>query len=448
MNGVDAVVGDEAGVKQGTPGRDPQYRLLNAMFAAAIDSAQSHRCVPAHLPSPPKGRTVVVGAGKAAAAMAQAVERDWSGPLSGVVVTRYGHGAACHRITVLEAGHPIPDEAGIKATRRIIEAVSGLGPDDLVICLISGGGSALLPAPPRGVSLDDERQLAQALLRSGASIAEMNCVRKHVSMIKGGRLAAAAAPARIVTLVISDVPGDDPSTIASGPTIPDPTTREDALRIIARHGIDAPQAILDWLARPESETPKPTAGTVPDCRMIATPRLALEAAARIAANGGYTPFILGDAIEGEARDVGLVHANTVHRILEHGQPVAAPCVLLSGGETTVTVRGQGRGGRNVEFLLSLLIGLRSVVGVSALAADTDGIDGTEDNAGAMIDDTSLDRARSLGFDAAEFLQRNDAYSFFEATGDLVVTGPTFTNVNDFRAIVIDAPSSSQEHGPR
>lgn len=434
--------------RDGTSDRGPHDRLLRAMFSAAVDSALPLHCVPPHLPSPPTGRTVVVGAGKAAAAMARAVEQHWQGPLSGVVVTRYGHAVRCDQIAVLEAGHPVPDQAGVEAAGRIIEAVSGLDPEDLVLCLISGGGSALLPALPPGVSLGDEQELARALLHSGATVAEMNCVRKHISLIKGGRLAEAAAPARVVTLVISDVPGDDPSTIASGPTVPDATTSEEALRIIANRGIDVPPAIRDWLERPESETPNPQAVAVPDCRMIATPQLALEAAARVASEAGYTPLILGSAIEGEARDVGTVHAGIVHQILEHGQPVAAPCVLLSGGETTVTVRGPGRGGRNVEFLLSLLIGLRSVPRVAAIAADTDGIDGTEDNAGALIDCASLDRARSLGLSAAEFLQRNDAYSFFEATGDLVVTGATFTNVNDFRAIVIDAPSISQERPPR
>jgi len=434
--------------RDGTSGRGPHDRLLRAMFSAAVDSALPCHCVPPHLPSLPTGRTVVVGAGKAAAAMARAVEQHWQGPLSGVVVTRYGHAVRCDQITVLEAGHPVPDQAGVEAAGRIIEAVSGLDPEDLVLCLISGGGSALLPALPPGVSLREEQELARALLHSGATVAEMNCVRKHISLIKGGRLAEAAAPARVVTLVISDVPGDDPSTIASGPTIPDASTSEEALRILANRGIDVPPAIRDWLERPESETPNAQAVAVPDCRMIATPQLALEAAARVASEAGYTPLILGSAIEGEARDVGTVHAGIVHQILEHGQPVEAPCVLLSGGETTVTVRGPGRGGRNVEFLLSLLIGLRSVPGVAAIAADTDGIDGTEDNAGALIDCASLDRARSLGLSAPEFLRRNDAYSFFEATGDLVVTGATLTNVNDFRAIVIDAPSISQERPPR
>lgn len=417
------------------------------MFAAAVESALPEHCVPRHLPSPPRGRTVVVGAGKATAAMAKAVEDHWQGPLSGVVVTRYGHAVPCRSITVIEAGHPVPDEAGAEGARRIMEAVSGLGRDDLVLCLISGGGSALLPALPPGVSLEDERALARSLLKSGASIAEMNCVRKHSSLIKGGRLAAAAAPARVVTLVISDVPGDDPATIASGPTIPDPTTRHDALRIIADRGIEAPEAILRWLASPDSETPKPGRAQ-PDCRMIATPRVALEAAAAVAARTGYTPIILGDAIEGEARDVGLDQAGIARQVMAHGQPAGAPCVLLSGGETTVTVRGDGRGGRNVEFLLSLLVGLNAAPGIAALAADTDGIDGTEDNAGATIDETSLDRARSLGLDAAAYLERNDAYSFFGAIGDLVITGPTRTNVNDFRAIVIGAPPPSQEHSSR
>jgi hydroxypyruvate reductase len=411
------------------------------MLSAAVDSALPARCVPANLPSPPRGRTIVVGAGKAAAAMAQAVEDHWPTPVYGVVVTRYGHTTPCRSISVLEAGHPIPDQAGVEAARTLLDTVAGLGPDDLVLCLISGGGSALLPALPPGVSLDDERALARALINSGASISEMNCVRKHVSLIKGGQLAAAAAPARVVTLVISDVPGDDPSTIASGPTVPDPTTRHDALAIIERRGIAVPPSILAWLGSAASETPKPQPGSELDCRLIATPQLALEAAATVAREAGFQPLILGNAIEGEARDVGLVHAAIARQVLDHAQPAKAPCVILSGGETTVTVRGTGRGGRNVEFLLSLLIGLGEHEEIAAIAADTDGIDGTEDNAGAIISQGTLDRARQLGLSAKDFLMRNDAYSFFRATGDLVTTGATLTNVNDFRAILIGAPLS-------
>lgn len=419
-------------------------RLLRAMFDAAVEVSLPAACVPPSLPELPRGRTVVVGAGKAAAAMAHAVEQHWPGPLEGVVVTRYGHAVPCRAITVLEAGHPVPDAAGMAGAQRILDAVSDLGEDDLVLCLISGGGSALLPALPAGISLDDEQGLARALLRSGAPISDINCVRRHVSRIKGGRLAAAAAPARVVTLAISDVPGDDITTIASGPTVPDTTTRQDALAVLRRHRVDVPPAILAWLESAASETPKPADLPAPDYRLVAAPQLALEAAARVARGAGYTPLILGDAIEGEARDVGQVHAGLVHQVRRHGQPEAAPCVLLSGGETTVTVRGQGRGGRNVEFLLGLLISLNGAPGVSALAADTDGIDGTEDNAGAVIEEGALARARGLGLDPAEYLARNDAYSFFEALGDLVFTGPTLTNVNDFRAIVIDPPAALQE----
>lgn len=433
------------------PAPDPQSRrrLLDAMFDAAVKSALPAHCIPGNLPDPPRGRTVVVGAGKAAAAMARAVEDHWTVPLSGVVVTRYGHGLPCRTIEVLEASHPVPDAAGQAAAARILDAVSGLGADDLVLCLISGGGSALLPALPPGVTLEDERALAKALLKSGATIREMNCVRRHVSLIKGGRLAAAAAPARVVTLLISDVPGDDPATIASGPTVPDDSTRADALAVLHRYGIEPSAAIRAWLDSLDSETPKPDEVGAPDYRLIATPQKMLEAAASVARAAGYTPVILGDAIEGEARDVGLVHAGIARQVLEHARPAAAPCVLLSGGETTVTVRASGgRGGRNVEFLLGLLVGLDGLPGVSALAADTDGIDGTEDNAGAAINEHSLDRARALGLAPQDHLVRHDAYGFFHALGDLVITGPTLTNVNDFRAIVIDPPAGIQERIPR
>lgn len=419
---------------------DKHRRLLRAMFDAAVESATPSRCLPGHLPSPPRGRTVVVGAGKAAASMARTVEESWPGQLEGVVVTRYGHAAPCRRIRVLEAAHPVPDAAGLEASREILEAVSGLTADDLVLCLISGGGSALLPALPDSVSLADEQALSRALLRSGATIAEMNCVRKHVSLIKGGRLAMAAAPAKVCTLIISDVPGDDPSLIASGPTVPDASTRAEAVAILDKYGLDVPESIRAWLDGADSETPKPGELADADCTLVATAQGALEAAARVAAAAGYRPVILGDAIEGEARTVGAAQADIVRRILDGDGPATPPCVLLSGGETTVTVRAEGRGGRNVEFLLSLLIQLRSAPGVSALAADTDGIDGTEDNAGAVIDETSLARALSERRDPQACLRDNDAYTFFEAIGDLVKTGATLTNVNDFRAILIDAPS--------
>jgi len=425
-----------------------QRRLLRAMFDAAVSASLPETCVPPNLPDPPRGRTIIVGAGKAAAAMARAVEQHWRGPVEGVVVTRYGHRVDCRCVTVLEAAHPVPDAAGLAAVERILEAVSDLTAEDLVLCLISGGGSALLPALPPGVALDDEQMLARALLSSGAPIADINCVRRHVSRIKGGRLAAAAAPARIVTLAISDVPGDDIAAIASGPTVPDPTTRQDALAILRRHRIEAPANILAWLESEASETPKPGDLPVPDYRLIATPKLALEAAARVAREAGYTAVILGDAVQGEAREVGRMHAGLVHQVRCHDEPAAAPIVLLSGGETTVTVRGAGRGGRNVEFLIGLLMGLGDAPGVSALAADTDGIDGTEENAGATIDTTTWARAHSGLVDPEACLARNDAYGFFEKLGDLVVTGPTLTNVNDFRAIVIDPPAMPKETLPR
>lgn len=425
-------LGGVRGIDDSAATPDASRALLRAMFDAAIDSALPSRCVPPHLPTLPRGRTIVIGAGKAAAAMARAVEDHWQGPLSGVVVTRYGHAVSCRSIDVLEAAHPVPDAAGVAAARRIMAAVQGLNADDLVICLISGGGSALLPALPPGVSLDDEQTLSRALLASGATIAEMNCVRKHVSLVKGGRLAALAAPAQVVTLAISDVPGDDPGTIASGPTVPNTSSRAEAMAIIGRYGITLPPAIAAWLGCAERETPKPT--SEPDFRLIAAPQLALEAAARVARAAGFEPVILGDAIEGEARDVGAVQARLVR---EQGP---GPHVLLSGGETTVTVRANGRGGRNVEFLLGLAIALDGSPDVTALAADTDGIDGTEDNAGAFVDETTLERGAAFGLDARDHLLRNDAYSYFERLGDLLVTGATLTNVNDFRAIVVGAPA--------
>ncbi|MDB5410436.1 MAG: hydroxypyruvate reductase [Rhodospirillales bacterium] len=408
--------------------------LLRAMFRAAIEAALPARCVPPHLPKRPRGRTIVVGAGKAAAAMAKAVEDVWEGPLAGLVVTRYGHAVPCRRIEAVEAAHPVPDAAGQAAAENILAAVKGLGPDDLVLCLISGGGSALLALPAPGVTLDDKRAISKALLRSGATIAEMNCVRKHLSAIKGGRLAVAAAPARVVTLLISDVPGDDPSVIASGPTVADPTTVDDASAILDKYRIDAPQAIRDAL----SETVKPGDPRLArvDTILVATPQMALERAAAVARAAGITPVILGNAIEGEARDVALVHAGIARQIAVHGQPAPPPAVLLSGGETTVTVQGPGRGGRNAEFLLALAIALDGHPCIHALAADTDGIDGTEDNAGALIDPDTLARAAALGLDAKSHLAQNDGYGFFEALEALVMTGPTLTNVNDFRAILV------------
>lgn len=419
--------------------------ILRHLLDAAVDSARPEHCIPAWLPDPPAGRTIVVGAGKAAAAMAQVVEAHWDGPMSGLVVTRHGHAVPCRRIEVAEAGHPVSDRAGLRATERMIGLLRGLTADDLVICLISGGGSALLAAPPAGITLDEEQDLSRALLRCGASIAEINCVRKHLSTVRGGRLAAAAAPARVVTLIISDVPGDDPATIASGPTVGDPTTRGDAAAVLARYGLAAPASIVNWLADPASETPKPRDLPATECHLIATPQKAIQAAAGVARDLGYTPVILGSAIEGEAREIAKMHGGIALQARDFGQPVPGPCILLSGGETTVTVTGDGRGGRNAEFLLALAVALDGASGIHALAADTDGIDGMESNAGAIIGPDSLERARALGVDPFETLARNDAYSFFERTGDLVMTGATLTNVNDFRAILVEGPH--EQGGP-
>jgi hydroxypyruvate reductase len=416
--------------------------LLRAMFEAAVDAANPARRVPEVLPAPPVdgGRAVVVGAGKGAAAMARAVEDHWSpeAPLGGLVITRYGHGVPCQRIEVVEAGHPLPDAAGQAAAERALHMVQGLEARDLVLCLLSGGGSALLAVPAPGVTLDDKRQVTGELLRSGATIAEINCVRKHLSAVKGGRLAAAAAPARVLTLAISDVPGDDLSVIASGPTVADPTSFADARAVLAKYRISGPPAVIAHLEAAADETPKP--GDVrlarAELRLVAQPQNSLEAAAAVAQAAGVTPIILGDSIEGEARQVALVHAGIARQVARHGQPAPPPAVLLSGGETSVTVRGGGRGGRNAEFLLALATALDGAHGIYALAADTDGIDGTEDNAGAICGPDTLVRARALGIDSSAHLDDNDAYSFFHVLGDLLVTGPTRTNVNDFRAIVV------------
>ncbi|MFN8835963.1 MAG: glycerate kinase [Betaproteobacteria bacterium] len=418
---------------------DPRA-LLRQMFDAAIASALPAQCLPPHLPAPPRGRTVVVGAGKAAAAMALAVEEHWPGELEGLVVTRYGHRVATRRIEVVEAAHPVPDLAGREAAERILAKVRGLGADDLVLCLISGGGSALLALPAPGLTLHDKQAINRALLRCGANIGEMNCVRKHLSAIKGGRLAAAAAPAQVLTLLISDVPGDDPAVIASGPTVPDPTTFAEARAILRKYGIDEPRAAVEHLEAAMDETPKPGDPRLARCetRMIAAPQRALEAAAAVARVAGVAPLILGDALEGESREVALVHAGIARQVLRHGQPLPRPCVLLSGGETTVTVRGSGRGGRNVEFLLALAVALDGAPGVYALAGDTDGIDGAEERAGAMVAPDTLARAAALGIDAKAALADNDGHGFFEKLGDAVITGPTLTNVNDFRAILLAA----------
>ncbi len=413
--------------------------LLQRMFAAAVAAVDPLKILKEHLPEPPKapGRTIVVGAGKAAAAMAKAVEQNWPGPIDGLVITRYEHGLACDHIEVVEAAHPVPDAAGQAAARRILDKVHGLTPDDLVLCLISGGGSALMAIPADGLTLADKQAVNKALLKSGANIAEMNSVRKHLSAIKGGRLAAAAHPARVVSLLISDVPGDDPSVIASGPTVADPSTREDALAVIKKYGITPSDAVLAHLNSPACETPKPGDPRLTGCetRIIGTPQASLDAAAEIARAAGLTPIILGD-LEGEARDVALVHAGIARQIAKHGQPVAAPAVIISGGETTVTVRGNGRGGRNAEFLLALGVALDGHPGISAVAGDTDGIDGTEDNAGAILTPDSLARAAAKGVSGKAALANNDGYGFFSAIGDLIVTRPTRTNVNDFRAIIV------------
>jgi glycerate 2-kinase len=416
-------------------------RFLRALFDAAVAAADPAVVLPAHLPAPPRGRTVVVGAGKASAAMGLALERHWPGELSGLIVTRYGHGAPCERIEVVEAAHPVPDEAGRAAAARILGLMRGLGEDDLVLALISGGGSALLTLPPDGLSLGDKQGINRALLRSGASIDEMNCVRKHLSSIKGGRLAAAAFPARTVSLLISDVPGDDPAVIASGPTVPDPTTAAEAAAILARYGIELPDGVRRHLASPAAETPKPGDPRLAraEVRLIAAPQLSLEAAARRARDEGVTPVLLGDALEGEAREVGKVMAGIARSAARHGRPAAAPAVLLSGGETTVTVRGEGRGGRNVEFLLGLAVALDGEPRVWAIAGDTDGIDGAEEVAGAIVAPDTLARARAMGLDPRAALAGNDAHGLYEALGDQVITGPTLTNVNDFRAILILPP---------
>ncbi|MFT3666546.1 glycerate kinase type-2 family protein [Piscinibacter sp.] len=427
------------------PRTDPRG-FLRALYDAAVARALPAETTAPWLPAPPRGRTVVIGAGKAGGAMAAAVDALWprQAPLSGLVVTRYGHvppayRASPGRIEVVEAAHPVPDAAGRRAAERIAQLAQGLGADDLVLCLISGGGSALLTLPAPGITLEEKQAVNQALLRSGAAIDEMNCVRKHLSAIKGGRLAARCAPARVVTLLISDVPGDAPEVIASGPTVPDSSTCADALAILNRYGIEIPAAARAGLESGAFESPKPGdarfAGHA--VHMIATPRQSLEAAAALASAAGVAPHILSDAMEGESREVGKVHAALARSVAQAGTPFARPCVILSGGETTVTVKNKGgRGGRAGEFLLGCAIALQGEPGVHVLAADTDGIDGVEDNAGAVVAPDTLARALARGMKAQEFLDANDAYGFFAPLGDLVVTGPTFTNVNDFRALLI------------
>jgi hydroxypyruvate reductase len=415
---------------------DPQ-QFLRELFATAIDAAHPQHVLAAHLPRDRSGRVIVIGAGKAAAAMAQVVERCWLGEVSGLVVTRYGHGAPCEKIEVVEAAHPVPDAAGLAVAKRVLELVSDLSEQDRVIFLLSGGGSALLALPAAGISLADKQSINKALLKSGATIGEMNCVRKHLSAIKGGRLAKACWPATVYTYAISDVPGDLATVIASGPTVADPSTSAEALAILKRYAIEVPAAVRTWLQSPESETVKPGDPSLARShfQLIARPQQSLEAAAVKARQAGFSPLILGD-LEGEAREVAKVHAGIARQVVLHGQPLAAPCVILSGGETTVTVRGNGRGGRNAEFLLSLTESLKGLPGVYALAGDTDGIDGSEDNAGAIMAPDSYARAAALGLSASDELDNNNGYGYFAALDGLIVTEPTRTNVNDFRAILI------------
>ncbi|MBL4917946.1 glycerate kinase type-2 family protein [Szabonella alba] len=415
--------------------------FLASLFDAAVRAADPETALRPHLPDPPKGRTVVIGAGKGAAQLAAAFERLWPAPLDGVVVTRHGYGCPTRTIRVMEAAHPVPDAAGMEAARALFAAVADLTPDDLVVALICGGGSALLPMPPGDMGLEDEAALNRALLASGAPISVMNAIRKQVSGIKGGRLAAACHPARLVSLVVSDVPGDDPAQVASGPTVPDAKGRAEARALVQSWRIDLPPRIADWLAGEEGTAPMPDdpvfAGQ--EVRVMASARISLEAAAAKAEAVGVPAVILSDAIEGEARDVARVHAAIAREVALRDRPFKRPVVILSGGETTVTLRdrgrGMGRGGRNSEFLLALALAGEGLP-MTALAADTDGIDGSEDNAGAFADGGTAARLRAAGRDPAADLAGNDAYSAFEASGDLFVPGPTGTNVNDFRAILI------------
>lgn len=418
------------------PGDETHF--LRALLDAAIAAALPNIVVPPHLPKPPKGRTIVLGGGKASAAMAKAVEDNWQGPLEGLVVTRYSHAVPCKQIEIVEAAHPIPDEKGEAAARRILALARNLGPDDLALCLFSGGGSALLTVPAQGLTLADKQAVNKALLASGATITEMNTVRKHLSSIKGGQLAVDLYPARAVTLLISDVPGDDAGVIASGPTVADASSFADAREVLERYRIKPPPSVAAYLAAAKNETAKPgdrrLAGIT--TTLVAAPRASLAAAADVARAAGVRPVILGDAIEGEAREVGGSMAEDALLVRRRGEAVNGPVVLLSGGETTVRLRGKGRGGRNTEFLAGLALGFEGAAGIYALAADTDGIDGSEDNAGAIVTPDTLSRARAMGIDVAALLAENDAYSLFSGLGDLVVTGPTLTNVNDFRAILV------------
>ncbi len=418
---------------------DERRRFLTSLFDAAVAVADPAKVIAAHLPPAPRGRTVVIGAGKGSAQMAKALESHWDGPLTGVVVTRYGFGVACDRIEIIEASHPVPDEAGLLASRRLLEVVSGLSADDLVIALISGGGSALLPAPPEGMTLADEIAVNKALLASGAPISAMNVVRKHLSTIKGGRLAAAAHPAKVISLVVSDIPGDKPELVASGPTVQDATTRHDALRTVERYRLSLPRSAIRHLqseaaVAPRIEDPRFAGNEV---RIIASAGVSLQSAAAASRRRGIEAVILSDAIEGEAREIAHMHAALAIHVAERNAPFPKPVVLLSGGETTVSLTGNGRGGRNSEFLLSLAIDIDGRANISALAADTDGIDGSEDNAGAFADGNTVVRLTERSLDARKLLDDNDSWSAFHAIGDLFAPGPTGTNVNDFRAILVE-----------
>lgn len=413
--------------------------LLRQMFQAAVDSALPEKVVPQYLPPKPAGRTVVIGAGKASAAMAAALEKHWDAALSGVVVTRYDHAVPCKHIKIIEAAHPVPDENSRRGALEVKVALEGLTPDDLVIALVSGGGSALLSMPAPGVTLEDKQAVNTALLKSGATISEMNIVRRHLSAIKGGRLAEAASPAKLVTLMISDVPGDDPCVIASGPTVPDESNLEDARAILASYNITPPQSVTAALQDSKNETLKPdhAAFAQAQTHVIARPQASLEAAAEIARAAGITPLILGDALEGEAREMGTVMAGIALQVQRYGQPLPRPCVLISGGEATVTLRGKGRGGRNVEFLLGLAQALKGAPGISAIACDTDGVDGAEDIAGGIVTPDTYAKGRTSNPTLETALTTNDGHSFFGAMNAQVITGPTLTNVNDFRAILIE-----------
>lgn len=416
---------------------DPESFLIS-IFDAAVAAADPEKTIRDHLPAKPKGRTIVIGAGKGSAQMAAAFEKVWDETIEGLVVTRYGYGAKCERIEIIEAAHPVPDAAGLEASRRLLEKVQGLTADDLVVALISGGGSALLPSPAAGLTLADEIAVNEALLASGAPIAAMNTIRKHLSTIKGGRLAAAAWPAKVVSLVVSDIPGDNPALVASGPTVPDVGSRENALASISAYGMKLPDAVMAHIQSPAADAPDPGDQRFArnEVHLIASAGVSLEAAAVEARRQGIEAVILSDAIEGEAREVGGVHAAIAREVATRNRPFQKPVLILSGGETTVTLRAKGKGGRNSEFLLAFAIGINGIEGIHALAADTDGIDGSEDNAGAFADGSTVSRMRAAGVDAKAMLAGNNAWTAFNAVGDLFVPGPTGTNVNDLRAILV------------